>query len=67
MQEFVRWLPDLGPEASPFRCDEYQSFLTVGEEDPAGDEKAFGQTRQMGPDPHRGHAVDLDADGNSLV
>ena len=53
------WRPAL------FRCDEYQSFLTVGEEDPAGDEKAFTQTRQSGLDPHRGHAVDLDADGNS--
>ena len=29
-----------------FLCDEYQSFATVGEEDPAGDEKAFALTRQ---------------------
>ena len=29
-----------------FLCDEYQSFVTVGEEDPAGDEKAFALTRQ---------------------
>ena len=29
-----------------FICDEYQSFATCGEEDPAGDEKAFALTRQ---------------------
>ncbi len=29
-----------------FLCDEYQSFATVGEDDPAGDEKAFPLTRQ---------------------
>ena len=29
-----------------FLCDEYQSFATVGEEDPSGDEKAFALTRQ---------------------
>ena len=29
-----------------FLCDEYQSFATVGEADPAGDEKAFALTRQ---------------------
>ena len=29
-----------------FLCDEYQSFATVGEDDPAGDEKAFALTRQ---------------------
>ena len=29
-----------------FLCDEYQTFATVGEEDPAGDEKAFALTRQ---------------------
>ncbi|MDE0125826.1 MAG: type IV secretion system DNA-binding domain-containing protein [Bryobacterales bacterium] len=34
------WRPAL------FLCDEYQSFATVGEDDPAGDEKAFALTRQ---------------------
>ena len=29
-----------------FMCDEYQSFATVGEADPSGDEKAFGLSRQ---------------------
>ncbi|MDE0177059.1 MAG: TraM recognition domain-containing protein [Gammaproteobacteria bacterium] len=29
-----------------FLCDEYQSFASVGEEDPSGDEKAFALTRQ---------------------
>ena len=29
-----------------FICDEYQSFASVGEEDPSGDEKAFALTRQ---------------------
>ena len=29
-----------------FLCDEYQTFATVGEHDPAGDEKAFALTRQ---------------------
>ncbi len=29
-----------------FICDEYQSFVTTGEKDPAGDEKAFALTRQ---------------------
>ena len=29
-----------------FLCDEYQTFVTVGLDDPAGDEKAFGMTRQ---------------------
>ena len=29
-----------------FICDEYQAFATVGEDDPAGDEKAFALTRQ---------------------
>ena len=29
-----------------FLCDGYQSFVTVGEDDPAGDEKAFALTRQ---------------------
>ncbi len=29
-----------------FVCDEYQSFATVGEDEPAGDEKLFPMTRQ---------------------
>ncbi len=29
-----------------FVCDEYQAFATVGQDDPAGDEKAFALTRQ---------------------
>ena len=29
-----------------FICDEYQSFATVGEDDPSGDEKSFALTRQ---------------------
>ena len=29
-----------------FVCDEYQSFVTCGEDDPSGDEKAFALTRQ---------------------
>ena len=29
-----------------FICDEYQAFATVGQDDPAGDEKAFALTRQ---------------------
>ncbi len=29
-----------------FLCDEYQSFVTIGEDDPAGDEKMFALTRQ---------------------
>ena len=29
-----------------FLCDEYQSFASVGEGDPSGDEKAFALTRQ---------------------
>ncbi len=29
-----------------FLCDEYQTFATVGEDDPAGDEKFFPLTRQ---------------------
>ena len=29
-----------------FLCDEYQSFATVGESDPCGDEKAFALSRQ---------------------
>ena len=29
-----------------FICDEYQAFATVGQDDPAGDERAFALTRQ---------------------
>ena len=29
-----------------FMCDEYQSFATVGEDDPSGDEKSFALSRQ---------------------
>ena len=29
-----------------FLCDEYQSFATVGEDDPSGDEKSFAMTRE---------------------
>ena len=29
-----------------FVCDEYQAFVTTGEDDPGGDEKAFALTRQ---------------------
>ena len=29
-----------------FICDEYQSFVTCGEDDPSGDEKSFALTRQ---------------------
>ncbi len=29
-----------------FVCDEYQTFVTAGEDDPGGDEKAFALTRQ---------------------
>ena len=32
--------------AAVFICDEYQQFATVGEDDPAGDEKSFALTRQ---------------------
>ncbi len=40
-------------------CDEYQTFATVGEDEPAGDEKVFCADAPVAPDPHRGHAVDL--------
>ncbi len=48
-----------------FLCDEYQTFATVGEDDPAGDEKAFALTRQSRLNPDRGHAVDLVAAGRA--
>ena len=41
----------LAPKDKKFRpavfvCDEYQTFVTCGEDDPSGDEKAFALTRQ---------------------
>ena len=38
--------PDRYYRPAVFICDEYQSFATVGESDPSGDEKAFAMTRQ---------------------
>ena len=38
--------PDRYFRPAVFLCDEYQSFATVGEDDPSGDEKAFALTRQ---------------------
>ncbi len=38
--------PDRYFRPAVFICDEYQSFVTVGEDDPSGDEKAFALTRQ---------------------
>ena len=38
--------PDRYFRPAVFVCDEYQSFATVGEDEPAGDEKAFPLTRQ---------------------
>ena len=38
--------PDHYFRPAVFICDEYQSFATVGEDDPSGDEKAFALTRQ---------------------
>ena len=38
--------PDRYFRPACFICDEYQSFATVGEDEPAGDEKAFPLTRQ---------------------
>ena len=38
--------PDRYFRPAVFICDEYQSFATVGESDPSGDEKAFAMTRQ---------------------
>ena len=40
-----------GRAPNPFRpavfvCDEYQAFVTCGEDDPSGDEKSFALTRQ---------------------
>ncbi len=34
------------PAENPLSCDEYQSFATVGESDPTGDEKFFALSRQ---------------------
>ncbi len=38
--------PGWEPRPAVFLCDEYQQFASVGEADPAGDEKAFALTRQ---------------------
>ena len=38
--------PDRFFRPAVFMCDEYQSFATVGEDDPSGDEKSFALTRQ---------------------
>ena len=38
--------PDRYFRPAVFLCDEYQSFASVGEDDPSGDEKAFALTRQ---------------------
>ena len=38
--------PDIYFRPAVFICDEYQSFASVGEDDPSGDEKAFALTRQ---------------------
>ena len=42
----MRRNPDTFFRPAIFLCDEYQSFATVGEADPSGDEKAFGLSRQ---------------------
>ena len=42
----MRKTPDKFFRPAVFLCDEYQSFATVGEADPSGDEKAFGLSRQ---------------------
>ncbi|MCY4587930.1 MAG: TraM recognition domain-containing protein [Bryobacterales bacterium] len=42
----MRESPDKVFRPAIFLCDEYQSFATVGEADPSGDEKAFGLSRQ---------------------
>ena len=38
--------PGLYFRPAVFICDEYQSFASVGEDNPSGDEKAFALTRQ---------------------
>ena len=43
--ELVR-RPERYVRPAVFICDEYQAFATVGQDDPAGDEKAFALTRQ---------------------
>ena len=40
------WIQALLRRPAVFICDEYQAFATVGQDDPAGDEKAFALTRQ---------------------
>ena len=52
LQTLLRWPAEVARRPTRewrpavFLCDEYQSFATVGEDDPAGDEKAFALTRQ---------------------
>ena len=42
----MKQAPDEYFRPAVFICDEYQSFASVGEDDPSGDEKAFALTRQ---------------------
>ena len=42
-----------------FICDEYQSFASVGEDDPSGDEKAFAPHPAVPRHPHRRHPVHI--------
>ena len=51
--------PDLYYRPAVFICDEYQSFATVGESDPSGDEKAFCHDAAMPRHSHRRHPVDF--------
>ena len=47
--------PDQYFRPAVFICDEYQSFASVGEDDPSGDEKSFALTRQCRCRPDRRH------------
>ena len=42
----MKAVPDQYFRPAVFICDEYQSFASVGEDDPSGDEKSFALTRQ---------------------
>ena len=42
----MKQCPDRYVRPAVFICDEYQSFATVGEDDPSGDEKSFALTRE---------------------
>src|SRR3984893_16022069 len=48
LNRIPRLAADPGKQSRPvlFICDEYQHFATVGENDPSGDEKFFGLSRQ---------------------